>query len=110
MIAMQSAAETKIFQALADPSRRAIFEALTHGEAAVKDLTARFHISQPAVSQHLATLRSAGLVSGRREGRRVYYRVEPRGLKPLVDWLAHHRAFWTERLDRLEQLLEKMDP
>ena len=108
---MQSAAvaETRIFRALADPSRRAIFESLTHGEAMVKDLKARFHISQPAVSQHLATLKHAGLVDARREGRKVYYRVEPRGLTPLVDWIAHYRAFWTEHVDRLESLLEKMD-
>ncbi|MHB1329533.1 MAG: ArsR/SmtB family transcription factor [Gemmatimonadales bacterium] len=105
-----AALEDKIFHALADPSRRAIFESLSHGEAAVKDLTARFEISQPAVSQHLAALRSAGLVNGRREGRNVYYRVEPRGLKPLVDWITHYRAFWTERVGRLERLLEKMDP
>ena len=104
-----AAAENKIFQALADPSRRAILESLTRGEAAVKDLTARFDISQPAVSQHLATLRDAGLVNGRRQGRRVYYRVEPRGMKPLIDWIAHYRAFWAERVERLEQLLEKMD-
>ncbi|MBM7113876.1 ArsR/SmtB family transcription factor [Archangium primigenium] len=108
---MQSAAEAenKIFQALADPSRRAIFESLTRGEAAVKDLTARFAISQPAVSQHLAALKEAGMVSSRREGRRVFYRVEPRGMKPLMDWISHYRAFWTERVDRLEQLLDKMD-
>ena len=108
---MQSAAvlEDKIFHALADPSRRAIFESLTRGEAEVKELTSRFDISQPAVSQHLAALKDAGLVNGRREGRCVYYRVEPRGLKPLVDWIAHYRAFWTERVDRLEELLEKMD-
>jgi DNA-binding transcriptional ArsR family regulator len=104
-----AAAENKIFQALADPSRRAIFESLTRGEAAVKDLTARFDISQPAVSQHLAALKDAGLVNGRREGRLVFYRVEPRGMKPLVDWIAHYRAFWADRADRLEKLLEKMD-
>jgi DNA-binding transcriptional ArsR family regulator len=101
--------EDQVFQALADPSRRAIFESLMHGEAAVKDLTARFNISQPAVSQHLATLKDARLVDARREGRFVYYRVEPRGIKPLIDWIAHYRAFWTERVDRLEQLLETMD-
>src|SRR5207253_9858736 len=101
--------ENRIFQALADPSRRAILESLTHGEAAVKDLTARFHISQPAVSQHLAALKDAGLVHGRREGRCVYYRVEPRGMKPLIDWIAHYRAFWTEHVGRLEKLLEAMD-
>lgn len=104
-----SVLEDRIFQALADPSRRAIFESLTGGETAVKDLTARFDISQPAVSQHLATLKGAGLVSGRREGRCVYYRVEPRGMKPLIDWIAHYRAFWIEHVDRLERLLEEMD-
>jgi DNA-binding transcriptional ArsR family regulator len=104
-----AAVETRIFQALADPSRRAIFESIARGEAAVKDLTARFEISQPAVSQHLAVLKEAGLVHARREGRCVYYRMEPRGMKPLIDWIAHYRAFWTDRLDRLEQLLETMD-
>lgn len=104
-----AAAENKVFHALADPSRRAIFESLTRGEAAVKDLTARFRISQPAISQHLATLKEAGLVNGRREGRHVYYRVEPKGMKPLIDWIAHYRVFWTERVERLERLLEEMD-
>ena len=108
---MQSAvaAQDRIFIALADPSRRAIFESLTRGEAAVKDLTARFDISQPAVSQHLATLRDAQLVTARREGRLVFYRVDPRGMKPLIDWIAHYRAFWAEHVGRLERLLEKMD-
>ena len=81
-------AEDRIFQALADPSRRAIFVSLTRGEAAVKDLTARFDISQPAVSQHLAALKAAGLVTARPDGRCVYYRVRPRGMKPLIDWIA----------------------
>jgi DNA-binding transcriptional ArsR family regulator len=108
--------EDRIFKALADPSRRAIFESLARwgggdggGEAAVKDLTARFDISQPAVSQHLAALKDAGLVSDRRQGRCAYYRVDPRGMKPLINWIAHYRAFWTEHIGRLEQLLEEMD-
>lgn len=102
-------AEDRIFQALADPSRRAIFVSLTRGEAAVKDLTSRFDISQPAVSQHLAALKDAGLVNARKDGRFVYYRVEPKGMQPLIDWIAHYRAFWTEHVDRLEQLLDRMD-
>jgi DNA-binding transcriptional ArsR family regulator len=108
---MESAAraEDMIFRALVDPSRRAIFESLTGGEAAVKDLTARFDISQPAVSQHLAALKDAGLVRSRREGRWIYYRVDPQGMKPLIDWIAHYRAFWTQHVDRLEELLERMD-
>ena len=104
-----AAVEDRVFKALADPSRRAILASLARGEAAVKDLTARFDISQPAVSQHLAALRDAGLVIGRREGRCVHYRVDPRGMKPLIDWIAHYRAFWTEHVGRLEKLLEEMD-
>jgi DNA-binding transcriptional ArsR family regulator len=104
-----SGAEDRIFHALADPSRRAIFESLTRGEAAVKDLTARFDISQPAVSQHLAALKDAGLVNGRREGRNVYYRVDPRGMKPHIDGIEYYRGYCAERVDRLEKLLEKMD-
>ena len=104
-----TAGRDKVFQALADPSRRAIFESLLEGEQAVKDLTARFDISQPAVSLHLSALKEAGLVDGRREGRCVFYRVRPRGMKPLVDWVAHYSAFWTERVERLQRLLEKMD-
>jgi DNA-binding transcriptional ArsR family regulator len=108
-VQLASAAEDRVFHALADPSRRAIFVALTRGEAAVKDLTARFDISQPAVSQHLAALKAAGLVQARREGRCVHYRVDPRGMKPLINWIAHYRAFWTESVGRLEQLLDTMD-
>ena len=101
--------EDAVFRALADPSRRAIFERLAGGESAVKDITAHLSISQPAVSQHLATLRSAGLLSERREGRLVYYRVEPKGLQPLIDWITHHQAFWKEHLDRLKDLLKELD-
>lgn len=102
-------AENRIFFALADPSRRAIFESLTGGEAAVTELTERFDISQPAVSQHLAVLKNARLVKSRREGRRVIYCVDPRGMKPLVDWIAHYRGFWTERVRKLELLLETLE-
>jgi DNA-binding transcriptional ArsR family regulator len=102
------AREGEIFRALADPTRRAIFERLTHGEAPVKELQGRFGVSQPAVSQHLKALRAAGLVSERREGRLVIYRVEPEGLRPLVNWIEHYQAFWLERLDRLKQLLKEM--
>ena len=101
--------EDKLFQALADSSRRAILQSLTQGEAAVRDLKARFDLSQPAISQHLAVLKDAGLVVSRREGRLVYYRVEPQGMRPLFDWLTHYRFFWSERATRLEQLLDRMD-
>lgn len=104
-----AAIQNRVFQALADPSRRAIFESLTRGESAVKDLTAQFKISQPAVSQHLAALHAARLVQRRRAGREVYYRVDPQGMKPLIDWMTHYRAFWTERAGRLTRLLARME-
>jgi len=98
-----------VFNALADPSRRAIFERLTHGETAVNGLTACFDISQPAVSQHLATLKKAGLVACRRDGRASYYRVRPRGLTPMIDWMTRTQQFWSDRLEHLDALLEGMD-
>jgi DNA-binding transcriptional ArsR family regulator len=92
-----------------DPTRRAVFERLTLGEAAVKEITARFAVSQPAISQHLAALRKAGLVAERREGRNAYYRVNPAGLRPLVDWIEHYQAFWRDRIERLRTTLEEME-
>ncbi len=99
----------ELFRALADDTRRAIFERLTRGESAVKELTARFAVSQSAVSQHLATLRKAGLVSERRQGRNAYYRVRPAGLRPLVQFIEHYQPFWLDRLQKLKALLEEMD-
>jgi DNA-binding transcriptional ArsR family regulator len=101
--------EDEIFRALADPTRRRVFERLCEGEAAVGELTSRFDVSQPAISQHLRVLRSAGLVSERRSGRNIYYRVDPNGLRPLVDWLAHYQAFWRDHLDKLKALTEELD-
>lgn len=108
MSQVQAAAKDAVFRALADPSRRAIFEQLTHGETVVRDLAEKFEISQPAVSQHLRALRDAGLVRGRSEGRFMYYRVEPKGLRPLVDWIAHYQAFWADRMHELQKVLEEM--
>lgn len=101
--------EFEIFRALADPTRRAVYERLAGGEMSVGDLKAGFAISQPAVSQHLAALRKAGLVAERREGRNVYYRVSPEGLTPLAGWLERYRTFWPERVDRLKDVLKGMD-
>jgi DNA-binding transcriptional ArsR family regulator len=91
-----------LFRALADPTRRALFERLVAGEHSVSALAASFPVSQPAISQHLAALRSAGLVAVRRDGRNAYYRVDPRGLTPLVHWVDRCRAFWPATLDKLK--------
>jgi DNA-binding transcriptional ArsR family regulator len=101
--------ETEIFRALADPTRRAVFERLAGGELNATQLREGLSISQPAMSQHLAVLREAGLVAESRAGRHVNYRVNSEGLTPLHDWLGRYRAFWPERIDSLKQLLREMD-
>jgi DNA-binding transcriptional ArsR family regulator len=100
--------EADIFRALADPTRRAVYERLALREMSVSELKAGFAVSQPAISQHLAALRNGGLVSQRKEGRYVYYRADPAGMKPLIDWLSHYQEFWRERIPRLRKLLEEM--
>ena len=101
---------SELFRTLADPTRLAIFERLAReGERSVGELTGQAGVSQPAVSQHLAVLRQAGLVRDRREGRSVRYRVAPEGLAPILDWFALFSAFWPDRIDRLEQALKDMD-
>ncbi|MFI4934145.1 MAG: ArsR/SmtB family transcription factor [Caulobacterales bacterium] len=102
--------ESEVFRALSDTTRRAVFERLAAGEQSVSELTAGFAISQPAVSQHLAALKAASLVRERREGRKVYYRIEPTGLAPLLDWVARYRAFWPQRIERLKDVLKEMEP
>src|SRR5277367_6575432 len=107
---MQAVADD-IFKAVADPTRRAIFEHLAEGgEQTVHALTDRAGVSQPAVSKHLAILKTARLVRDRREGRETHYSARPQALAPVIDWMSHYGAFWRERFDRLENLLKRMDP
>jgi DNA-binding transcriptional ArsR family regulator len=100
-----------IFRTLADPTRRAIFERLCRdGEQNVRGLTDHSGVSQPAISKHLATLKRAGLVQDRHEGRETHYRAQPQCLAPLIAWMRHYTAFWGERFDRLESPLNRVDP
>lgn len=99
-----------LFTALGDSTRRAIFQQLTQaGEQTVGRLTDYAGISQPAVSKHLAVLRHAGLVEGRKNGRETYYHATSQGLAPLIDWLQVYGIFWSDRLDALSDLLDRMD-
>ncbi|HEY3888167.1 MAG TPA: metalloregulator ArsR/SmtB family transcription factor [Caulobacteraceae bacterium] len=102
-------AEAELFRTLADPTRRAVFERLGEGEMTVSDLRSGFSVSQPAISQHLAALKAAGLVSERRAGRNAYYRLRPEGLTPLAGWVDRYRTFWPERIGKLKELLKDMD-
>ena len=99
-----------MFGAIADPTRRALFERLCRdGEQTVRALTKRSGVSQPAVSKHLAVLKRARLVRDRPNGRQTHYSARPEGLAPLVDWIGLHAAFWRDRFERLESLLKEME-
>lgn len=102
---------TAVVRALADPTRRAVYERIVSSEeVTVVELTRSSKVTQGAISQHLKTLKQAGLVSERPEGRNVYYRAEPRGLEPLADWMSHYGVFWRERFTDLRELLKEIDP
>ncbi|HEY0758120.1 MAG TPA: metalloregulator ArsR/SmtB family transcription factor [Acidisarcina sp.] len=103
--------EAMLFKALADPTRRAIFERLIRdGDQTVHALTAHAGVSQPMVSKHLSALKRARLVSRCRKGRESHYHARPDALTPLADWIGQYGAFWQNRFDRLEDFLKRMDP
>lgn len=95
-----------LMRALGDPTRRAVFERIARsGEITVGELTQGSGVTQGAISQHVKSLKQAGLIAERPEGRNVYYRAQPHGLSPLTEWIQTYERFWTSRLDRLESLL-----
>lgn len=99
-----------LFRSLADPTRRAIYERLARGgEQTVGVLTSHAGISQPAVSKHLGVLKRAGLVRDRQQGRQSHYSANRGALKPLASWMSEYGAFWNDRIDDLEDLLDRMD-
>lgn len=99
-----------ILVALADPTRRSLFERLSQeGELTVHLLTDHSGVSQPAVSKHLRILKQSGLVRARHEGRETHYSVRPHGLAPLVEWMSFYSSFWQARFHQLEDLLKRMD-
>jgi len=89
--------------AIAEPRRREILALLADGELPAGAIAARFDVTRPAISQHLAVLRTAGLVTERRDGTRRFYRTRPEGLRDLRDWLD---TFWTHRLADLQAAAE----
>ncbi len=107
----EAAAISTVMRALADPTRRAVFERVVGAdEITVVELTRGSGVTQGAISQHLKSLKQAGLVAERPEGRNVFYRAEPQGLAPLVDWMSHYGVFWRERFANLHTLLKEIDP
>jgi DNA-binding transcriptional ArsR family regulator len=95
-----------VFQALSDPTRRAILEQLTQGEASGTELAQPFSISVPAISKHLRVLEHAGLISRRKEGRVHHFRLTLRSMREAAVWLEQYRQFWETQFDELAMYLE----
>ncbi len=112
MTAAQTDTLSAAFQAMADPTRRAILARLAAGEATAGELAAPFSMSLPAVSKHLKVLEKAGLLVRRRDGRVHRCRLDPGPMRQAVDWIEAHRRFWETRLESLARFLEdhKADP
>ena len=96
------------FSALADPTRRAILARLTAGPATVKELSAPFTISGPAVSKHLRVLERAGLIERGREAQWRPCRLEATPLKEVAEWAENYRRFWDESYERLDEYLQHL--
>jgi DNA-binding transcriptional ArsR family regulator len=96
------------FNAVAEPKRRQVLEALGAKELSVNEIVEMLGWSQPTVSKHLGVLKKVGLVRGRRVGRQRLYRVNPERLKPIYDWVTPFERFWSESFDRLDEVLQEM--
>jgi DNA-binding transcriptional ArsR family regulator len=100
-----------VMRTLADPTRRAVFQRIVDAdEISVVELTRGSGVTQSAVSQHLRSLKQAGLIADRAQGRNVFYRPEPKGLAPLFDWMSHYGVFWRKRFTNLRTILKEIDP
>jgi DNA-binding transcriptional ArsR family regulator len=99
---------SSVFGALADPTRRAIIARLAGGDLAVRDLAAPFPVSQPAISRHLKVLEHAGLISRTRRATARLSHLEAEPLRDATEWLARYQAFWDERFEQLDELLESL--
>ena len=99
---------SRTFSALADPTRRAILDRLSRGEASVTELAKPFRISQPAISRHLKVLEQAGLIERGRNAQWRPCRISAKPLKEVSDWVADYRRFWEQSFDRLDAYLREL--
>jgi DNA-binding transcriptional ArsR family regulator len=104
----RAATTADAFNAVAEPRRRQILDALAGGERPVNDLVRHLGLAQPQVSKHLRVLREVGAVDVREEGRQRLYRVNGHALKPIHDWVKSYERSWTERFDQLDAVLEDL--
>lgn len=99
---------TDVFNAIAEPQRRAILELLTEGELSVNEIATSLDLNQPQASKHLRVLHEVNLVDVRQEGRQRIYQLQSESLKPIHDWVRQFEQFWGERFDRLDNYLQSL--
>jgi DNA-binding transcriptional ArsR family regulator len=104
----RAATTADAFNAVAEPRRRQILDALADGERPVNDLVGLLGLAQPQVSKHLRVLREVGAVDVRDEGRRRLYRLNGQALKPIHDWVKNYERLWSDRFDRLDIVLDEL--
>jgi DNA-binding transcriptional ArsR family regulator len=104
----RAATTTDAFNAVAEPRRRQILDALAAGERPVHELVDTLGLAQPQVSKHLRVLREVGAVEARRDGRRRLYRLNARALRPIHDWVKDYEELWSRRFDDLDTVLEEL--
>jgi DNA-binding transcriptional ArsR family regulator len=104
----RAATTTDAFNAVAEPRRRQILDALVDGERPVNDLVRLLGLAQPQVSKHLRVLREVGAVDVRDEGRQRLYRLNGQALKPIHDWVKGYERSWSERFDLMDVVLEDL--
>jgi DNA-binding transcriptional ArsR family regulator len=104
----RAATTTDVFNAVAEPRRREICDALAGGERPVGELVEQLGLAQPQVSKHLRVLREVGLVEVREQGRQRLYRLNGQALKPIHDWVKGYERSWNERFDRVDDVLEEL--
>ncbi|HEY1970334.1 MAG TPA: metalloregulator ArsR/SmtB family transcription factor [Pseudonocardia sp.] len=104
----RAATTTDAFNAVAEPRRRQILDLLAGGERPVNDLVAQLGLAQPLVSKHLRVLREVGLVEVRDSGRQRLYRLNGRPLRPIYDWVRGYQQTWSERFERLDDVLAEL--
>lgn len=98
-----------VFNAVAEPQRRAILSLLAPDERAVGDLVDLLRLAQPSVSKHLRVLREVGLVDARRDGRHVLYRTNADAVRPIYEWAAAFEQFWNRKLQRIKARAESSE-
>ncbi|HEU5270791.1 MAG TPA: metalloregulator ArsR/SmtB family transcription factor [Jatrophihabitans sp.] len=104
----RAATTTDVFNAVAEPRRRQIVDLLATGERPVNELVEQLQLAQPQVSKHLRVLREVGLVTARDAGRQRLYRLHPPALRPIHAWVAGYARLWSERFDRLDEVLAEL--